>query len=148
MGLDIGDSRIGVALSDPMGVLASPMTIINRTDEPADIEAIVALVREHQVGRVIAGLPLSLDGSLSRQTEKAKAFATALSCRLEIPVEFRDERLTTVTVKRLVQGLRKTGRGTRYDAMAAALILQGYLDEDHQLTEPEPLPDQRHTTLP
>ena len=141
MGLDIGDSRIGVALSDPLRMLASPLTIIHRAGGPGDFEAIMALVRQHQVGRVIAGLPFSLDGSLGRQAEKVKAFVAELGRYLEIPVEFRDERLTTVTAKRLVHEARKVERGTRYDAMAAALILQGYLDEDHQVTEPEPPPD-------
>jgi putative Holliday junction resolvase len=129
LGLDIGDSRIGVALSDPLGILASPLTIITRTDEEADIEAIMALVRQHQVERIIAGLPLSMDSSLGKQAEKVKAFVRALCRHTEVPVEFRDERLSTVSAKRLVQGVRKTHKQTRYDAMAAALILQAYLDE-------------------
>jgi putative Holliday junction resolvase len=126
----VGDSRIGVALSDPLGILASPLTIIECTgEEAADIATIVALIRKNQVVRVIAGLPLSMDGSLSEQAEKIKAFVAVLSCHTDVPVEFRDERLSTVSAKRLVRGVRKTGRGTRYDAVAAALILQGYLDE-------------------
>ncbi len=129
LGLDIGDRRIGVALSDPLGILASPLTIINRTDEKADIEAIIDIARQNQVGRIIAGLPLSMDGSLGRQAEKAKDFVRELCRHTEVPVEFRDERLSTVSAKRMVQGVRKTNRGTRYDAVAAALILQGYLDE-------------------
>ena len=129
LGLDIGDSRIGVALSDPQGILASPLTIINRTEERADIEAVVALVRQNQVGRVIIGLPISMDGSQGRQAEKVKAFVTELCRHTDVPVEFRDERLSTVSAKRMVQGVRKTGKRTRYDAMAAALILQSYLDE-------------------
>ncbi len=118
-----------MALSDPDGILASPLTIINRADEKADIEAVIALIQQHEVGRVIAGLPLSMDGSLSNQAEKVKEFVAALRLRTEVPVEFRDERLSTVLVKRMVHGVRKNGRGTRYDAMAAALILQSYLDE-------------------
>jgi putative Holliday junction resolvase len=129
LGLDIGDSRIGVALSDPLGVLASPLTIINRTDEKADIEAIIALIRQHQVERIVAGLPLLMDSRLGGQAEKVKAFVTALCRQTEVPVEFRDERLSTVSAKRLVHEVRKPDRGTRYDAMAAALILQAYLDE-------------------
>ena len=129
LGLDIGDRRIGVALSDPLGILASPLTIINRTDEKADIEAIIDIVRQNQVGRIIAGLPLSMDGSSGKQAEKTKDFVMELCRHTEVPVEFRDERLSTVSAKRMVQGVRKTNRGTRYDAMAAALILQGYLDE-------------------
>ena len=70
-----------------------------------------------------------MDGSLGKQAEKVKDFVMELCRHTEIPVEFRDERLSTVSVKRMVQGIRKASRGTRYDAMAAALILQGYLDE-------------------
>ena len=129
LGLDIGDSRIGGALSDPQGMLASPLTIINRMDEPADVAAVEAIVRQHQVGRIIIGLPLSMDGSLGQQAEKVKEFVEVLRRHIEVPVEFRDERLSTVSAKRMVQGVRRTAKGTRYDAMAAALILQGYLDE-------------------
>ena len=129
LGLDVGDSRIGVALSDPLGILASPLTIINRTDERADIEAIVDIIRQNQVERVITGLPLSMDNSVGEQAEKVKTFMAALCLHTEVPVEFRDERLSTVSAKRLVQGVRKNYRKTRYDAMAAAIILQGYLDE-------------------
>ena len=118
-----------MALSDPQGILASPLTIITRTDEKADIEAVMALVRQNQVGRVIVGLPLSMDGSLGRQAEKVRGFVMELCRQTDVPVEFRDERLSTVSAKRLVQGVRKTNKGTRYDAVAAALILQGYLDE-------------------
>jgi putative Holliday junction resolvase len=118
-----------VALSDPLGILASPLTIINRTDEGADVRAVVDIIRQNQVGRVIAGLPLSMDGRLGEQAEKTKAFMASLGRRTDVPVEFRDERLSTVSAKRLVRGARKTGRGTRYDAAAAALVLQGYLDE-------------------
>ncbi|OGO24224.1 MAG: hypothetical protein A2144_13575 [Chloroflexi bacterium RBG_16_50_9] len=130
LGLDIGDARIGLALSDPQGILASPLTIINRTDENKDISAILDIVHKNDVGRIIMGLPLSMaDGGLSAQAEKIQAFAVALSRRSDIPVEFRDERLSTVSAKRLMHGVRKTARGIRYDAIAAALILQGYLDE-------------------
>jgi len=130
LGLDIGDRRIGVALSDPDGILASPLTIINRQDESRDIEAIVDIISGQQVGRVIVGLPYSLDGSLGEQAEKVKAFTHKLASRIQIPLEYRDERLTTVMAERLgrAAGGKKTGK-TRHDAQAAALILQGYLDE-------------------
>jgi len=137
MGLDMGDRRVGVALSDPLGILASPLTIISRTDEEADIEAIIAIARQYEVGRIIIGLPLSMDGSLGTQANKVKEFAAELSCQMDIPIEFKDERLSTVLAKRIVRNVRKTNRETRYDAAAAALILQSYLDstletEEHQ----------------
>jgi len=131
LGLDIGDKRIGVALSDPEGILASPFTIINRSNESADVEAIISIVNQHQVKQIVVGLPRSMDGSLGKQAEKVKAFAQKLCSNTEIPVEFRDERLTTVLAKRLRQAANtKRGREkARHDAIAAALILQGYLDE-------------------
>jgi len=129
MGLDIGDRRIGVALGDPLGILASPLTIIECRDELTGIAAIVNLIERHQVGRVIAGLPLSMDGSIGQQAGKVKAFVRELCRRTEVPVEFRDERLSTVSARRLMRAAGKT-RQSRHDAAAAALILQGYLDEE------------------
>jgi putative Holliday junction resolvase len=143
LGLDMGDSRIGVALSDPMGIMASPLTIISRTNEEADVKAIIDIARQREVGRIIIGLPLSMDGSLSRQAEKVKAFAAGLCRQTDIPVEFEDERLSTVLAKRMVQSVRKTNRRTRYDAAAAALILQSYLDDagPQKLSEQTGQPD-------
>jgi len=132
LGLDIGDKRIGVALSDPLGILASPLTIINCRDDQADIETIINIVSQNQVGQIIVGLPLSMSsGSVGKQAEKVKAFIRELCNHTEVPVDFRDERLSTASAKRLMQTVRKTNRKTRHDAVAAALILQGYLDEVH-----------------
>ena len=119
-----------MALSDPQGILASPFTIINRSDERADVEAIVAIITQHQVGQIIVGLPRSMDGSIGKQAEKVIAFVQKLSSHTEVPVEFRDERLSTVAAKRLIQAAN-TRKKTQDDAIAAALILQGYLDEAH-----------------
>jgi len=120
-----------VAISDPSGILASPLTIINRTDEESDMEAIVDIINQNQVGWIIIGLPRCMDGSIGEQAEKVQNFTQELCRYTEVPVEFRDERLSTVSAKRLVQGVRKTRKQTRYDAVAAALILQAYLDEAH-----------------
>ena len=132
LGLDIGDKRIGVALSDPEGILASPFTIIDCRDEESDIEAITNIVNQHEVKQIVVGLPLSMDGSLGKQAEKVKAFTRNLCSHTEVPVEFRDERLTTVSAKRLMREVnpKKNRKKTRHDAIAAALILQGYLDEN------------------
>ena len=122
-----------MALSDPGGILASPFTIINRKDERLDIEAIIDIVTQQQVKQIVVGLPRSMDGSIGKQAEKVEAFIQILSNHIEVPVEFRDERLTTVSAKRLRQAVnrKKTREKVRHDAMAAALILQGYLDEAH-----------------
>ena len=124
-----------MALSDPLGILASPLTIITRTDEESDTEIIADIIRQNQVGRIVVGLPLSMDGSLSKQAEKVRAFVTELCRHTDVPVEFQDERLSTVSAKRMVQEVRKTNKGTRYDAMAAALILQSYLDDTFSMKD-------------
>ena len=133
LGLDIGDKRIGVALSDPEGILASPFTIINREDDRTAIETIVEIVGQQRVKQIVVGLPRSMNGSLGRQADKVQAFTEKLCSYTEAPVVFRDERLTTVSAKRLMQAVnvKKTRRKARDDAIAAALILQGYLDELH-----------------
>ena len=129
MGLDIGDSRIGVALSDPLGILASPLEIINRAGEPPAIGRIVDIIREKSVEKIIAGLPLNMDGTRGDQAAKTEAFVNNLKRFTDVPVEYRDERLSTVSACQLIRKARKTTRATRYDAAAAALILQSYLDE-------------------
>jgi putative Holliday junction resolvase len=117
-----------VALSDPQGILASPLTVISRQSEAADIAAISDLITRYQVKQVIAGLPRSMDGSLGRQAEKVQTFVRSLSRGLPVPLEFRDERLSTVSARRLMRDNKKRGGG-HDDAIAAALILQMYLDE-------------------
>ena len=129
MGLDIGEKRIGVAMSDPGRVLASPLTIITEDNPTAAIAAICELVEKHDIGRVVAGLPLSLDGSVGRQALAVKAFVEELKKHLEVPVTYRDERLSTVTAEALAPRRKKGSKKERYDAMAAAVILQSYLEE-------------------
>lgn len=121
-----------MALSDPGGILASPLTIIDRRDERQDIEAIIDIINQHQVKQVVVGLPRSMDGSIGKQADKVRAFVQSLSSHTRVPVEFRDERLTTVAAKRLMRAAstKKSKRKARDDAVAAALILQGYLDEE------------------
>lgn len=117
-----------MAMSDPQGILASPLTIIDRTDESSDISAIIDIIEQNQVGVVVVGLPLSMNGAIGSQAEKVRDFAQELSKHTKVPIEYRDERLTTVSAQRLLRMSRK-GRRLRDDALAAALILQGYLDE-------------------
>ena len=131
MGLDVGDRRIGVALSDSGGILASPFAIIDRNDLERDIEAIADIVRQQEVGQIIVGLPRSMDGGIRQQARKVQDFVQELCGRVAVPVDFRDERLTSVSAKRLMwSGGRRKSRGrVRYDAAAAAVILQSYLEE-------------------
>jgi len=133
MGLDIGDKRIGVALSDPGGVLASPFTIIERNHEEDDIKAIIDIIIQNDVGVIIVGLPRLMDGTTGQQSAKVEAFVERLRGHTRTPIKLRDERLSTVSAKRLVQSSgRKTKRKPRYDAAAAAIILQTYLEEQRQ----------------
>ena len=117
-----------MAMSDPEGILASPFTIIDRTNEPSGINAILAIIEQNQVGVIVVGLPISMSGNIGPQAEKVQVFARELSKHTKVPLEFRDERLTTVSAQRLIRMTRKN-RKVRDDAMAAALILQEYLDE-------------------
>jgi len=116
-----------VAVSDPQGILASPFTIINRIDDAVDVEAITSIVNQQLVKQIIVGLPRSMNGSIGQQAQKVEAFVRKLSSHTEIPVEFRDERLSTVSAKHLMQAANT--KKTRDDAIAAAIILQGYLEE-------------------
>jgi len=120
-----------VALCDSEGILASPFTIIDRRDEGQAIKTIIDIINQHQVEQIVVGLPRSMNGSIGKQAEKVKAFSQNLRSHTQVPVEFRDERLTTVSAKRLMQAAstKKTKKKARDDAVAAALILQGYLDE-------------------
>jgi len=131
LGIDVGDRRIGLALSDPGGILASPLTIIEHNTELEDIEAILKIVKEREVGRIIVGLPRLMNGDIGPQAKKVQAFTETLRSHTDIPIEFRDERLTTVTAVLLKEetSRKKKNQKIRYDAMAAAVILQEYLEE-------------------
>lgn len=130
MGLDIGDRRIGVALSDPERLLASALTVIERRDSATDVQVILSLVAKHEVECIVLGLPRSLNGSIGPQAEKVQAFSEMLSRKVEVPVASWDERLSTVAAERLLTevGMRRDRRRKHRDAIAAAFILQGYLD--------------------
>ncbi len=140
LGLDIGDRRIGVALSDPGSILASPFTIIDRRDERQALEAIIEIIDQNQVKMIIAGLPLSMDGNIGQQAAKVKAFVEILSHRTQVPIEFRDESLTTVEARRIMLTSRskKNRQRSRDDDVAAAVLLQGYLEERRITNEQSP----------
>ena len=129
MGLDIGDRRIGIAISDPGGILATPTNIIDRRDETRDIAAIIEIVDRRGVEKIIAGLPLSLDGGIGQQATKIKTFVEVLASRTQVPVEFRDESLTTVEAKRIMLTSRskRNRRKSKDDDVAATVLLQSYL---------------------
>ena len=131
LGMDVGDKRIGLALSDSNGILASPLTIIERTGELDEIKTILKIIEEREIRQIIVGLPRLMNGNIGAQAEKVQDFVVTLSTYTDIPIELRDERLTTVTAVRLKQETdsKKKKWKIRYDAMAAAVILQDYLEE-------------------
>jgi len=131
LGLDVGDKRVGVAISDAENILASPLTTIERSvDDAITVQAIVDIVMNRKVERVIAGLPYSLSGAVGPQANRTLAFIEKLSQSTSVPVETRDERLSTVAAQRMLRQTGKKGAQMKaqIDAAAAAYILQGYLD--------------------
>ena len=131
LALDVGEKRIGVALSDETATLASPLTTLARGGVRKDTAAVADLAQRHEVAAVVVGLPLNMDGTPGRQAEKVLAFAEALRRRLQVPVLPRDERLTTVEAE---ERLREAGFGWRerkrlIDQTAAVVILQEFLDQ-------------------
>ncbi|MGQ9500838.1 MAG: Holliday junction resolvase RuvX [Anaerolineae bacterium] len=125
--LDIGERRIGVAVSDPSGTLATPYGIIKRRSRPEDFAAIVELVHKLGAQRVIVGLPISLNGKVGSQARRVIRYARALSQVLTIPIEMVDERYSTSIAQELLTDAGRRSR-THVDAAAAAVILQEYLD--------------------
>ena len=130
LGLDIGERRIGVALSDPLGITAQRLTIIERQGVAQDLSAIAELVTTHQVEAVIVGLPLTMRGETGEQAKLVQALAEQLAARISCPIRFIDERLTTAQSERALletDTSRKRRKGL-IDQLAAQLILQSYLD--------------------
>lgn len=130
LGLDLGEVRIGVAVSDPDGRVAVPAGTILVKGPPSDLKTVAALVREHHAGAVVVGHPRSLSGERGPAARLAEEFAEGLRMVLDVPVHLHDERLTTVEAER---GLRAAGAGPRdrrraVDQAAAAVMLQSWLD--------------------
>lgn len=130
LGLDLGSSRIGVAVSDPDRRLAVPVGTVHVGQPPGELKAVAALVAEHGATLVVLGLPKSLSGADGPAASLAAAFAEALRAVLTVPVELQDERLTTVEAERTLREAGVTGRDRRevVDRTAAAVILQAWLD--------------------
>jgi putative pre-16S rRNA nuclease len=131
LGVDLGTKRIGVAVSDRSGTLASPLTVIERgRSRRADHTRIAELVRAEEAECVVVGLPIGLSGDAGRAAEAARSEAEALATVVGVPVETHDERFTTVTAERNLAEAGVSGRGRRQviDKAAAAVILQSWLD--------------------
>ena len=130
LGLDVGDKRIGVALSDEAGLIASPRETLTRSGNARDIQKLLTLAEQEQVQQILIGMPISLDGSEGPQAKKVARFAEALRAETDIPVTTWDERLSTKAAERslLQADLSRSKRRRVIDKVAAALILQSFLD--------------------
>ncbi|HEY7097889.1 MAG TPA: Holliday junction resolvase RuvX [Terriglobales bacterium] len=142
LGLDVGSRRIGVAVSDPLGITAQGLETIQRQNKRQDRAALEAVIRKYEVQEIVVGLPLRMSGAEGVQAEKMQAFAEALRQNFQLPVHLWDERLTSSQANRL---LRETDmsirrRGEVVDQIAAVLILQSFMDSRSVQTPDEPGP--------
>jgi putative Holliday junction resolvase len=134
LALDLGDVRIGLAVSDELWIVAQPAGILKRTRDRADLAAIARLVAEHGVSSVVVGYPLLLSGEEGERARMARETADRLRESLAVPVELWDERLTTAQAERalIADGVRRQRRRQVVDSLAAVLILQSWLDSRGQ----------------
>jgi len=131
MGLDVGDKRIGIAISDLSGTIAQGLTTIKRSSNKKDFERIKQIINEYEVGMIIVGLPKNMNGTLGPQGQKVVRFVEHLKKAFSIPIILWDERLTTVEAERVLIEKADISRAKRkevIDKLAAVLILQNYLD--------------------
>lgn len=130
LGLDFGTARIGAALSDTARTIATPLEVIDRSDKRASFERIAELVTEWDITAVVVGLPLHLNGSRGSAVDFVEKEIASLGATIDVPVVTYDERLTTVTAHRSldVQDVPAAKRRTMVDMVAAAVILQGWMD--------------------
>jgi len=134
LGLDIGDVLIGVAVSDPSGIIAQGLDSIRRVSLKRDIEYIINLITEYEVDKIIIGLPKALSGEIGIQAEKVLAFINSLKKRTDILIVTWDERFTTVSANRVLieANVSRKKRKQIADKLSAVIILQGYLNSHGQ----------------
>ena len=130
LALDVGDRYIGVALSDPTGLIATPLAVLERTGGKRDYEKVLAVVKAQEAERIVIGMPMTMSGEEGEQAQATNTFVAALKERTALPVETLDERLTTVEAERRLREAGASSRRMRQrtDSQAAAVLLQGYLD--------------------
>ena len=130
LALDLGEKRIGVALCDSLGIAAQPLEVFGRTSRQADFEHVGRLVAQHGVQGLLIGLPISLDGHESAFASWVRDYGTALGTAVHLPITFWDESLTSVQAEQMMReaGYKRHQMTGKLDAIAAALILQSYLE--------------------
>jgi putative holliday junction resolvase len=128
--MDVGARRIGLAVSDPLGITAQGLDTIQRQNKRGDFAQLERVIREHKVAEIVMGLPLRMSGSEGIQAEKMQAFAEEVRRRFKLPVHLWDERLTSAQANRLLRETEMSikRRGAVVDQMAAVLILQSWMD--------------------
>lgn len=126
---DIGDKRVGVAYSDPLGIMALPATTYWRKGFETDLENLAKIAKEQNAEKIVCGLPLNFDGSESEQTVKTREFIEGLKRHTDIPVDTADERFSTLQARRLLieADMRREKRKNVIDSVAASYILEDYL---------------------
>ncbi len=130
LALDLGKKRIGLALSDPMGITAQGLPNLERTNKRSDVAQLATLVREREVGLILMGNPVNMRGTEGRQSAWVREFAAALEKETGLPIRFWDERLTTVEAGRVLRasGISIEKRAAAIDRLSAVILLQSYLD--------------------
>ena len=130
LALDLGKKRIGLAISDPLGITAQGLPNLNRTNKRSDLAALQTLAREREVGLFLMGNPINMRGAEGRQSGWVREFASALEGQTKIPVKLWDERLTSVEAGRVLResGISIEKRAAAVDRLSAVILLQSYLD--------------------
>ncbi len=131
MGLDLGDKTIGIAVSDPLGWTAQSVEVIRRKESIKDeLKRLRELIEQYQVEMIVLGLPRNMNGTLGERGQKTLKYADVIKDKIGLPVEMWDERLSTVSAERILidADVSRAKRKKNIDKMAAAIILQGYLD--------------------
>ncbi len=139
LGLDVGEKTIGLAISDASHAIATPLETLRRKKFTQDAETLMAIIKEREVGALVVGLPVNMDGHEGPRCQSMRQFAENLLGKIDLPLAFWDERLSTVAVtKTLIEAdMSRKKRATVVDKMAAAYILQGFLDHlRHQAPSP------------
>ena len=131
LGLDVGARRIGVAVSDPLGITAQGLETLHRQNKRHDFDHLKKVIRDYEVKEIVVGLPLRMSGAEGTQSEKMRAFAEELRKKFRLPVHLWDERLTSAEANRFLRetDLSIEKRGKAVDRMAAVLILQGWMEQ-------------------
>ena len=134
LGLDVGSRRIGVAVSDPLGITAQGLETIRRQNKRTDFAALEKVIRGYEVQEIVIGLPLRLSGSEGTQSGKMRLFADEIKQRFQLPVHLWDERLTSAEANRVLREseISIEKRAAAVDRMAAVLILQGWMEHREQ----------------